>query len=62
MNRLSKSLMSNSFRYSTMTEAKRENELKIAKKLKTALHPTFLSVHDTTLGMNSCGQMYKIII
>ena len=50
------------FRYRTIPEAKREREIQIARKLKVALEPTFLSVYDTTLGVNSCGNMYKIMI
>ena len=52
----------NHFRYSTNVELKRQKEINIAKKLKTALSPTFLSVNDTTLGVFSCGQMYKIVV
>jgi hypothetical protein len=33
---------------------KREKEVKIAKKLKEALNPTYLEVTDTTLSGSSC--------
>ena len=40
--------------FSTMTETKRDRESKLVKQLQEALHPTYISVQDTTLGANGC--------